>query len=71
TRSTNGRGVCERGNYVKDMPGWTVRLIDQTGHLVETTTPSGHTYRSHPPPAPGVKRAQVRSPRRDRAGPPR
>jgi hypothetical protein len=70
TTPANGRGVCERGNHVKQMPGWTVRLIDPTRHLVETTTPTGHTHRSVPPPAPGMGRAQVRSPRRDRAGPP-
>jgi hypothetical protein len=70
TTPGNGRGLCERGNYVRDMPGWTVRLIDQARHLVETTTPTGHSYRSTPPPAPGMRKARVRSPRRERAGPP-
>ncbi len=54
TTRHNGRGVCERGNYVKQMPGWTTRLADPYQHIVETTTPTGHTYRSAPPPAPGV-----------------
>lgn len=52
TTSTNGRGVCERGNYVKDMPGWAVRLIDQTEHLVEPppppATPTDHIHRQRP-----------------------
>lgn len=52
TTLQNGRGVCERGNYVKQMPGWTTRLADTRQHVVETTTPTGHTYRSVPPPAP-------------------
>ena len=51
TTPSNGRGVCERGNYVRHMPGWTIRLIDAHQHVVETTTPTGHTYRSAPPPA--------------------
>jgi hypothetical protein len=55
TTSTNGRGLCERGNYVRSMPGFTVRLVDRVRHIVETTTPTGHTYRSHPPPAPGSR----------------
>jgi hypothetical protein len=57
TTATNGRGLCERGNYVRSMPGFTVRLVDRVRHIVETTTPTGHTYRSHPPPAPGSRRA--------------
>jgi hypothetical protein len=70
TTPGNGRGLCERGNHVRDMPGWTVRIIDQARHLVETRTPTGHSYRSTPPPAPGVRKARVRSPRRERDGPP-
>ena len=57
TSASNGRGMCERGNYVRHMPGFTIRLVDPTRHIVETTTPTGHTYRSHPPPAPGSRRA--------------
>jgi hypothetical protein len=53
TSITNGRGLCERCNYINQLPGWTARLIDPDRHIVETTTPTGHTYRSHPPPAPG------------------
>ncbi|SDU84721.1 HNH endonuclease signature motif containing protein [Jiangella alkaliphila] len=49
TTPTNGRGVCERGNYVRHMPGWSIHLIDPRRHVVETTTPTGHRYRSTPP----------------------
>jgi hypothetical protein len=46
----NGRGVCARGNYTREMPGWTVKTIhDGEGdhpHTVRTTTPTGHTYTS-------------------------
>ncbi|WP_166350644.1 HNH endonuclease [Phytoactinopolyspora limicola] len=53
TTPANGRGTCARGNYVKQMPGWTIRLVDPYRHIVETTTPTGHRYTSQPPPAPG------------------
>jgi hypothetical protein len=67
TTATNGRGLCERGNYVRSMPGWTVRLIDPTKHVIETTTPTGHTYQSAPPPAPGARRrSKPRRPYRPR-----
>jgi hypothetical protein len=56
TTEHNGRGLCERCNYINQMPGWTATLIDSDRHIVETTTPTGHTYRSHPPPAPGHRR---------------
>lgn len=49
----NGRGTCERGNYVREMPGWTVELIssglDGHPHSIEITTPTGHTYLSRAP----------------------
>jgi hypothetical protein len=48
TSLANGRGVCARGNYVREMPGWRVELVhDGLGrhpHTVRTTTPTGHTY---------------------------
>jgi hypothetical protein len=56
TSLTNGRGVCARGNYVREMPGWHVELIHdglgQHPHTVRTTTPTGHTYVSRAGPAP-------------------
>ena len=52
TTATNGRGVCERGNYIREMPGWTVQIIDTNSHTVEIVTPTGHHYRSRPPQPP-------------------
>ena len=48
TTGTNGRGLCERGNYVRELPGWTVRLVDPDSHTIQTTTPTGHSYLSRP-----------------------
>jgi hypothetical protein len=56
TTYINGRGVCERGNYIREMPGWRVRLIDcgfHTGpHTMIITTPTGHHYLSRAPDPP-------------------
>ena len=50
TSFTNGRGVCARGNYVREMPGWQVEVLEDglgdQPHTVRTTTPTGHTYTS-------------------------
>ena len=56
TTLTNGRGVCARGNLVREMPGWQLSL-DHEGlhgqpHTVTVTTPTGHTYRSRAPDPP-------------------
>lgn len=50
TSYANGRAVCERGNYCRELPGWSVRLVDPVTHTVEITTPTGHTYSSQPAP---------------------
>ena len=49
---TNGQGLCEAHNLVKEIPGWSARVADPRPghHTVETTTPTGHTYRSQAPP---------------------
>lgn len=52
TSGLNGRGVCERGNYVREAPGWSVRVVDPDAHTVVTTTPTGHQYTSNPPEPP-------------------
>ena len=56
TSFTNGRGVCARGNYVREMPGWKVETIHNglghQPHTVTTTTPTGHTYTSRAGPSP-------------------
>jgi len=50
---SNGRGTCERGNYMREMPGWTIEIIssgfDGQRHTIELTTPTGHTYLSRAP----------------------
>ena len=50
TSLANGRGVCARGNYVREMPGWQVETVadglGDTPHTVRTTTPTGHRYDS-------------------------
>lgn len=47
-------GLCEACNQVKEAPDWQSRTVDQPGpHTVETTTPTGRTYRSTAPPLPG------------------
>lgn len=56
TSVANGQGLCEACNYVKQSPGWRARV--RPGGLIETTTPTGHSYPSHPPP--GVARPAAR-----------
>jgi hypothetical protein len=54
TTARNGRGACERCNYVKESPGWHVTTGDENGvHTTEFVTPTGARYRSTAPPAPG------------------
>ena len=50
TSAANGQGLCQRGNLVRDMPGWT---STGTGRHRRLTTPTGHHYDSHPPPVLG------------------
>ncbi len=56
TTYDNGRGVCERHNYVREMPGWRVTQVDaddvaapSARHTTVTTTPTGHHYLSRAP----------------------
>jgi hypothetical protein len=56
TSAANGQGLCEACNYTKQAPGWAARPGPAgAGHDVEITTPTGHTYTSHPPPLPGAR----------------
>ena len=52
----NGRGACARGNLVREIPGWSIKLIDcgfHTGpHKIIITTPTGHHYLSRAPDPP-------------------
>ena len=56
TDLANGRGVCERGNQVREMPGWRVDLqhpgLAGRPHTVTITTPTGHRYSSEAPQPP-------------------
>jgi hypothetical protein len=47
--------LCERWNYVKEVPGWRVAAeTDENGlHTADFITPTGMHYRSGAPPAPG------------------
>lgn len=56
TSFDNGQGLCEACNHAKQAAGWRSRVVDPNRHLVETTTPTGHTYRSQAPPATGPPR---------------
>ncbi|HEX4687840.1 MAG TPA: HNH endonuclease, partial [Actinomycetes bacterium] len=47
----------EACNYTKEAPGWQTRPAPGSrpgAHQVEITTPTGHRYRSRPPPQPGA-----------------
>jgi hypothetical protein len=54
TDASNGLGLCERCNYVKEVAGWQVQpRVDETSrHTAEFTTPTGAQYRSGAPPLP-------------------
>lgn len=43
----NGQGLCVRSHTIKHQPGWSVTT---DGKATVWKTPSGHTYRSEPPP---------------------
>ena len=56
TSAANGEGLCEACNYTKEAPGWAARPTEDSRagrHQVEIITPTGHRYRSRPPPQPG------------------
>ena len=50
TSGVNGDGLCEACNLAKEALGWQARPRPGPRHVVETTTPTGHTYRSTAPP---------------------
>jgi hypothetical protein len=55
TTGPNGQGLCEACNYAKQAPGWRAREVPgEPRHAIETTTPTGHRYRSTAPPPPGT-----------------
>jgi hypothetical protein len=51
TSATNSQGLCEACNYAKQAPGWQAGPSPgATSHEIETVLPTGHSYRSRPPP---------------------
>ncbi|GAB3028730.1 HNH endonuclease [Nocardioides flavus (ex Wang et al. 2016)] len=48
TTAANGQGLCEACNHAKQSPRWRAR--PGPGGSVTTTTPTGHTRTSRPPP---------------------
>lgn len=48
TTEDNAQGLCEACNYAKDAPGWRARPGPDGS--VETSTPTGHTIATRPPP---------------------
>jgi hypothetical protein len=61
TSAGNGQGLCEHCNYVKQATGWAAaeHASSSSGHhVIETSTPTGHRYRSRPPPLPGAPHAR-------------
>ena len=61
TTATNGQGLCERCNQVKEAPGWHARPTDDGGVLIRTPTGHHHVSRPpvlpyEPPPAPAPQR---------------
>ena len=51
TSQVNGQGLCEAHNIAKEAPGWAARPRPgpHGQHIIETTTPTGHTYTSIAP----------------------
>ena len=61
TSGDNGQGLCEACNHAKQAPGWRARPSPRAGpHTIETTTPTGHTYRSHAPPVVTIRETPIR-----------
>ncbi|YAL83858.1 DUF222 domain-containing protein [Dermacoccaceae bacterium W4C1] len=63
TSIDNGQGLCERGNYAKEIPGWTSRVGPDPGSIL-VTTPTGHQYLTRPSPPTGLPAGTQRLPRR-------
>lgn len=56
TEATNGQGLCERCNYLKETPGWTSWVADPgdtTSHTVHGVTEHLRLHHSTAPPMPG------------------
>lgn len=55
TSPANGQGLCQACNLAKQAPGFSQHVEGGPGrHVVVTTTPTGHRYRSRAPAPPGA-----------------
>ena len=56
TSALNGLGLCERCNYTKEVPGWTVStaVTENGSHTARFTTPTGDHHHSTAPPMCGT-----------------
>ena len=57
TSATNGEGLCEACNYAKEAARWRAR--PGPDGTVTTTTPTGHTLTTRPPPVITITRRQL------------
>ncbi len=62
TSLDNAQGLCEACDYAKQARGWLARPSPgAAGHEIETTLPTGHRYRSRPPPTVAtIRRTPIR-----------
>jgi hypothetical protein len=57
TSEPNAQGLCEACNHAKEAQGWRARPgPDRT---IRTTTPTGHTHTTRPPPVATVHRRDL------------
>ena len=61
TSYDNAQGLCEDCNYRKEHPDWRAARAPGDGyrHGVHTITPTGHVYRSEPPPSSVRRRSRL------------
>lgn len=57
TSVDNGQGLCEACNHARQAPRWRAR--PGPGGTVTTTTPTGHTRTTRPPPIATIRRRDV------------
>ncbi len=61
TTGDNGQGLCEACNHAKQAHGWRARPLPSEGdHQIDTTTPTGHTYRSRAPAIATIREVPIR-----------
>ncbi|WP_309076433.1 DUF222 domain-containing protein [Paenarthrobacter sp.] len=58
THRDNGAGLCEACNHTKENPGWAATSKPGGSadvHMLQVSTPTGHSYQSKAPPLPGQR----------------